>query len=158
MLYRVKKTCSNAQMQANSATFFPPWFGLLRHTPGKPRINKIESRLNCTQRAVTPSCCLSPGNNVLYKATPFKQTTAYLLHTQHHESYQMQLSASSCVSLFFQPALGNLRSPKVTMGGRLNFTTRSNPDIAPLCVRRNLWRYVEGGDKSKCCITVNFSS
>ena len=34
----------------------------------------------------------------------------------------------------------------------------SKPDTAQLCVRRNLWRYIVGGAKSKCCIIGNFCS
>jgi hypothetical protein len=32
------------------------------------------------------------------------------------------------------------------------------PNIAPLYIHRNLWRYVEDGGKSKYCVTQNFCS
>jgi hypothetical protein len=33
----------------------------------------------------------------------------------------------------------------------------TNPDITPPFVHRNLWRYIEGGGKSKYCTRENFS-
>jgi hypothetical protein len=46
-----------AQMEANSATFFPPWFGLFRHKQARPRINKIKFQRNCKLRRVKQSSC-----------------------------------------------------------------------------------------------------
>jgi len=46
-----------AQLEANSATFFPPWFGLFRHKQARPRINKLKSQQNCKHRGVKQSSC-----------------------------------------------------------------------------------------------------
>jgi hypothetical protein len=46
-----------AQMKANSAALFPPWFGLFRHKQARPRINKIKSQLNCKQRWAKRNSC-----------------------------------------------------------------------------------------------------
>jgi len=80
---------------------------------------------------------LSPGNNVLRKYTTYSidvddRLSGCVPNTSNHDSHKTLHSASSCVWLFFQPAVRYLRSPKPIRGGRDNFTTRSNPDILPL--------------------------
>ena len=72
--------CS-AQMEANSPTFFPPWFGLFRHKQARPKMNKTKSQRKCKQRGVKRSS-LFYRHQTLYCAnilhTPLKWTTAYL--------------------------------------------------------------------------------
>jgi hypothetical protein len=88
-----------AQREANSATFFPPWFGLFRHKQARPRINKIKSQRNCKQRGVKRSSCfitrkectaqihpvqvddrLSAAHPTLLTMTHTKSTSASSLH------------------------------------------------------------------------------
>jgi hypothetical protein len=38
----------------------------------------------------------------------------------------------------------------------LYLCVKSNPDVAPLVVHRNLWPYIKGSGKSEYCVTGNF--